>query len=219
MNTTQKNLLFALAAIIALAAGMLLGINTQEKAPEPPPPIKGTILPIAKVLNDFQLVDHHLQSLTKDSLKNQWTLVFMGYTNCPDICPTTLSTLRQVSQLMEEQQLKAPTMLFISADPDRDTPDLLRQYVTYFNKDYLGATGDEKEIAALAKQLAVFYKKVPGTSGDINQNDYLIDHSSSLMLINPDGNLQAYLTAPHSPMQIIDSIIRTRVYFEEHSRG
>ena len=214
MNKSTITLIFA--ALLAMVGGIWLGSNTnQNKQNQQPPEIQGVILPAAKVLDNFNLSDHHGGKFSRENLKQQWSIIFMGYTQCPDVCPTTLSTLKQVNELMAEQQIAAPRMIFISVDPERDSIDMLKSYVTYFNPDYIGATGSRAELDALAKQLGVFYAKAPGTSGDINRDDYLIDHSSSLMLINPDGALQAYLTAPHTPMQIIDGIIRTQVYYQD----
>ena len=129
--------------------------------------------------------------------------------------PNTLSVLNQVSLLMKEQQLQPPRIIFISIDPKRDQPELIDQYVKYFNREFIGITGNEKELASMSKQLSVVYAKAPGADGKITDDNYLMDHSSSLVLVNPEAQVQSFLTAPHTPMQIIDSIVRSQVYYAE----
>lgn len=203
-------------AIIAMVAGVWLGYKTQSPdSALKPPQIQGVILPKPKILSGIQLLNHEGVTLTEDSLRGQWSLLFVGYTHCPDVCPTTLSVLAQVYSLMTEQSVSPPQIIFISIDPERDNPDLLKEYLEYFNKEFVGATGSKNQLDAIAQQLNVVYTKVAGTSGDLSASDYLMDHSSTLLLINPDGNLQSYLTAPHSPMKIIESILFTQEYFRE----
>jgi len=209
-------------ATVAATAGILGGyyFNTLS-TPKTliPPHIQGAILPHAKILSNFNLIDQNGKPFTPQRLKNHWSIVFAGYTHCPDVCPNTLSVLAQMVKLMKEQNIKPPQVFFLSVDPARDTPELLSQFVTYFDKDFVGVTGDSKMLTAVATQLSVVFKKAPGMSGDINKPDYLIDHSASLELINPDGRLQAFLTAPHTPMKLIDSIIHARVFYTESHKG
>ena len=215
MSNNQSNLVVLIsAALIALVAGIWMGFE-QSGQQRTAPPIQGAIVPTAKILNDFSLTDHLDKAFSLEQITGQWHLLFIGYTYCPDICPTTLEVLKQVHELMGEQKLTPPQVVFISIDPERDNPATLNQYVKYFNQNFIGVTGSEQELQKLTKQLAVHYRKVAGTSGDINQNDYLMDHSAALMLVNPQGQLQAYLTAPHTPMQIIDSILRSQSYYEK----
>lgn len=216
MQDNQLNpAVLIIAAVIALSAGVWFGFDHSGKsAGKAPPDIQGTILPAPKILSDFQLIDNQEQEFTLASLRTQWHMLFIGYTFCPDICPTTLQVMKQVTKIMEERGLTPPRVVFISIDPERDKPELLSEYVKYFNKDYIGVTGAENDLQNLTSQLAVHYRKAAGTSGDINASDYLMDHSAVIMLTNPDGNLQAYLSPPHTPAQIVDSIIRTQTFYE-----
>ncbi|TNF37670.1 MAG: SCO family protein [Gammaproteobacteria bacterium] len=215
----KQNQLFmiVIAAVAAMAAGLWLGTFTQqsEQASLKPPIIQGMILPVAKKLDNFSLTDASGEPFSNAALQNHWSVLFAGYTHCPDVCPTTLNVVKNVVEILQEQTLVVPQIVFVSVDPERDQLDTLQQYVTYFNQDFMGATGSQEELAKLSKQLGVFYQKVAGTSGDVNASDYLIDHSSSLMLINPRGELQAYLTAPHTPMKIVESILFTQEFFEK----
>lgn len=206
-----------LVATIGIFGGYYVNTLTTPK-PLKPPRIQGVILPQAKILSKFNLLDHHGKPFTPDNLKNRWTVLFAGYTHCPDVCPNTLSVLGQMVKLMQEQGIKPPQVVFMSVDPARDTPDMLSQFVTYFNKDFIGVTGDLPMIRALASQLSIVFKKAPGLSGKMTADDYLIDHSASLELINPDGRLQAFLAAPHTPMKLIDSIVHARVFYDEQRK-
>jgi len=202
-----------LAALIAMAAGLWLG-QSDDQASIKPEAIQGAIYPVAKSLKDFELLDQHSNKVTKAIFENQWSLIFVGYTHCPDVCPTTLNVLNQVDGFMREQKIQPPQIVFLSIDPLRDTPEVMKPYVEYFNKAFIGLTGEVDEIKLLTQQLNAVYRKAVGASGDINNNDYLMDHSSALMLVNPNGDLQSILTAPHTPANIIDSILKTRAYVE-----
>ncbi|MES0328169.1 MAG: SCO family protein [Gammaproteobacteria bacterium] len=181
-----------------------------------PPDIQGMILPMAKDIGEFELLQSHNRVFNQDHLKAGWSLLFIGYTQCPDVCPTVLLSLKHTVSLMQQKNLIPPQVVFISIDPERDQIDSLNQYVHYFNKNFIGVTGDEEELDDLARQLAVYYKKVPGASGDITNDDYMMKHSASLLLLNPDGHLQAVLSAPHNPKVILESIRKTQQYYLEN---
>jgi len=208
--------LMAFSAVIAMTAGLWLG-QSQNEAKLKPAGIQGAIFPDEKRLNDFNLLDQNSRKTSKNDFLNHWSLIFVGYTHCPDVCPTTLNVLNQVDEFMEEQKIQPPKIVFLSIDPQRDTPDVLKPYVEYFNKNILALTGDPQEVKKLSEQLNAVYRKAKGASGDIEANDYLMDHSSALMLINPQGNLQSILTAPHTPANIIDSILKSQVYYDSLS--
>lgn len=216
-NIANKIILFIII-IAAVMAGIWLGYSTQnldQTGADKTPSIQGAILPRARALKEVSLQSTNNQPFTLKDFKNHWSLVFVGYTNCPDVCPNTLLVLSQVEKLMVEQDLAPPHVIFISIDPQRDKPELIDQYVKYFNNNFIGITGDKKNLASITKQMSVVYAKAPGADGTISDENYLMDHSSSLILLNPEGQVQSILSAPHTPMQIIDSIIRTQVYYNE----
>lgn len=205
--------------VVAVLSGIWLGFSTQDKgtsSSSATPKIQGAILPVARALTNIQLYTKNDQAFTLGDIKGHWNLVFVGYTNCPDVCPNTLSVINQVDILMKEQELSPPRVIFISIDPDRDKPELIDQYVKYFNKDFIGVTGEEDNLKSIARQLSVVFSKAPGVDGTIGNDNYLMDHSSSLILLNPKAEVQSILTAPHTPMQMIDSIIRSQVYYKQH---
>ena len=207
-------IMFITAALLAMSAGIWLGKTSDDNVSLKPARIQGAIYPQAKVLNDFELINHLSENVNKSLFKNQWSLIFVGYTQCPDICPTTLSVMNQAYEQMHKNHLTSPQIIFFSVDPQRDTPDMLKQYVEYFNKNFIGITGSLDDINKLSAQLNAVFRKAPGSNGEITDTDYLIDHSSALMLINPLGELQSILTAPHMPGTIIESIINSQAYFE-----
>lgn len=208
--------LFILAAAGALVAGVWLGSRSHSSTTTKAPEIFGTLLTVAKPLTQFALIDQSQHIFTEQNLRGNWSLIFMGYTHCPDICPTTLTTLQQTVELMQSQSLLIPNIIFISVDPERDTTDVLGKYVGYFNKDFLGVTGTAAEIKNISQQTGVYYSKAAGRSGNINKPDYLMDHSAAILLINPQAELQAYLTAPHTPQHIIESLITSKQFYESH---
>lgn len=213
MSNTKNYLVLIIAAIAAMAGGLWLA---QENPPaqENTPRIQGAIYPTAKHIEDFSLLNQNNQTFSKKNLQEQWSLIFVGYTLCPDICPTTLSLMSEVHWELKNQELDPPAIIFLSIDPARDTVDVVKQYVEYFNSDFTGLTGDPAQIAKLTRNLNAVYRKAPGLNGEITKDDYLMDHSSALMLINPDGDLQSILTAPHSMRGVIDSLLKSQSYYE-----
>lgn len=143
-----------------------------------------------RILSDFQLIDHNAKVFDKDSLLDKWTLVFYGFTHCPDICPTTLADLSRVYMDLDPEIRDQTQVLLITADPARDTTEILSQYVTYFNPKFMGITGDFLEIKKLASNLNVAFNKV------ITENGYTIDHTGNVMLINPLGHYHAFFKPP-----------------------
>ena len=122
----------------------------------------------------------------------RWSFIFFGYTHCPDVCPTTLSVLNSVARKLEGRKDQVQ-FVFISIDPERDTPEKLGQFVSYFNGTFIGATGTDDAINALTRQLGVIYARVEENSGTDN---YLMDHSASVLLFDPAGRFHAVFTPP-----------------------
>ena len=213
----MKNFVWILAAVVAVVAGVWVGSITQDQqqTADQAPAIQGAIYTRPRPLSNVHLTAPDTSEFTEQNLKGHWTLIFVGYTNCPDVCPTTLSVLAQVSKLMQEQGLAPPRVVFISIDPERDKPEMINEYVRYFDKNFTGITGDKASLDQVTRQLNVVYAKAPGVDGSMTADNYLMDHSSSLILLNPDVQVQAVLTAPHTPMKIIDSIVKTQFYYYE----
>lgn len=140
---------------------------------------------------DFRLDGSDGKSLTRESLAGHWTLVFLGFTHCPDVCPTTLAELSKAQKLWRQMpQAMRPRLLFVSVDPERDTPKLVGDYARYFDPDTLAATAAAQPLADFASTMGLVYMKVPLPNGD-----YSMDHSATLVLLDPQGR-QAGLVRP-----------------------
>lgn len=185
-------------AVLALVAGALAA--TLLKAPAGPPTVQsGTLLKTPRMLPSFALTDETGQPYTNRSLQGRWTLVFPGFTYCPDVCPTTLGLLKNVEAGLGDRADRLQIVL-LSVDPERDTAPTLERYVHFFSPRFKGVTTAEPDLKALAQALGVAYVKVPGETPD----SYTMDHSAALVLINPRGELAGYFTPPLQ----VDALVR-----------
>ena len=227
MSIKNKSLI-AITAVIAMSAGFGLSLllqgdneevleNIKEQANERAlaearknfSPIQGTILSPARKIAVPALVKDDDSVFTLDDLTGHWSLLFFGYTHCPDICPTTMGVVAQAKKIATENNHQFPQVIFISVDPERDNVDMLSEYVQYFDNDFIAVTGDEKLIKALTLQMSVVYMKMPvdNNSATASADDgYLIDHSAALLLLNPEGKLVAFLNPPHDQKTILKDI-------------
>ena len=176
-----------------------------------PPELQGVLRPEPKPLQAFELSDQYGQAFNLDRLKGKWSFVFFGYTYCPDICPTTLSTLTGVIKKLQADphRLSNIQVAFVSVDPQRDTPDLLEGYLKYFNEAFQGVTGTTQDIDKLTRQFGAGYMKEPETA----PGQYLVSHTSSIFLINPHGQLLAAFSPPHDPNTIVEQFQQIRSLF------
>ncbi len=145
-------------------------------------------------ISPFQLVDHHGNPVTNESLTGRWSLLFFGFTYCPDVCPTTLSVLNEAVTPLENP----PRVVLVSVDPERDTPEVLASYVPQFNAGFIGYTGNFDDIVKFATQLNVAFGKVPGDE----PGTYTVDHSASIVVVNPQGHYAGFMRAPHNAQNI-----------------
>jgi len=179
--------------------------------PEPPQLAGGTLLPSTRALEPFTLVDDHNRPFTQDSLRGQWSFAFFGYTHCPDVCPAALGMLKHVQTLLEAAgETPLPRVLFVSVDPERDTPETLASYVAYFHPTFVGVTGKDEELKRLTQQLGIQYGRSPGGS----DRDYLVEHSAAIILFNPEGQRQALFGAPQDPEKIAADFTAIRNWYE-----
>lgn len=153
----------------------------------------------ARPLVNFNLQRAPQGVLTNQDLQGHWTLLFFGFTRCATICPTTLTQLNEAYLQLKASRKTLPQIIFVSIDPARDTPAVVARYVTVFNPAFQGVTGSVKQLEPLKRQLGVLALKTQGK----NENDYNIDHSGTIYLINPQGNLQGVFSMPHSAPEII----------------
>ena len=190
----------ALLLIVTVLAG-ILGFTASRAlfhAPAPvtlPAPQAITLLPNPRVLPAFALQQASGVPLTQDALKGHWTVVFLGFTHCPDVCPTTLAQLSAAQkQWASLPAASRPRVLFVSADPERDTPELVARYAHAFHPDSLAATAPVPDLEKFARSLSLVFMKVPGTSG--KPDDYSIDHSAALVLLDPQARMAGVAQPP-----------------------
>jgi protein SCO1/2 len=170
-----------LIAAVAAAVGLWLGSRTF--APSAPKLAAAVMYPTPRELPDFKLQRADGSTLTKSDWNGHWTVAFFGYTNCPDVCPTTLATFKQVfAKLKADGAADKVRFDFISVDPERDTPEQLAKYVGYFDKTFVAATGSDEELTRVTRALGLVYSREPTGNGD-----YAVDHSASAVLIDPSG--------------------------------
>ena len=188
-----RPLRIGILVIVAFAAGLILARVLTPARVELPQTERATVFPTARALPTLDLTSQDGQPLPADFLSGHWTLVFFGFTQCPDICPTTLAVLAQAGrQLADLPQAEQPRVLLVSVDPERDTPERLAAYVRFFDPAFLGATGSLESIAAAAAAFGVPYAKVTMPVGS-----YTMDHGSGIFVVGPAGGIVAYLSAPH----------------------
>jgi protein SCO1/2 len=160
------------------------------------PPVElatGTYLSPQRALPDFILIDQHGRTFGPANLRGSWSLMFFGYTNCPDFCPTTLTTLAALEKRLRSSAAPVrPKVVFMSVDAKRDTPEQLAKYVPYFDPEFIGITAaDQPAIEAVAAKLGVGVIITPKPDGS-----YTVDHSGAIFVIDPDGKLTAILSGP-----------------------
>jgi protein SCO1/2 len=155
------------------------------------------LLNTPRIFSDFELRDHRDQPFTAEQLRGQWSILFFAFSHCPDICPTTLSTLNDMySKLSVEEQAKLQIVM-VSLDAERDSVEKLADYVPYFNAEFIGVTGNQHFVRRMAGELNIAYNRVP-----LEGDNYTIDHSTQLLLINPKGDYHAFFKAPHSEIML-----------------
>jgi protein SCO1/2 len=185
----------ALAAV--LAAVWLVDIDREHDSQATLLPDRVmTLFPDPKPLMAFALTDDRNRVFDLASLKGKWSFLFFGFTHCPDVCPTTLAVLARARDNIAKSTVGAESIIqfvFISVDPNRDTASKLRQYVDYFDTTFVGVTGDNAQIGALAGQLGAAYQ-VAITPGVEN---YPVYHSTAVFLVDPQARYHAVFTPPH----------------------
>ncbi len=193
-NTMQTRAHLVLALVLAvIAAGAGVFVARQTASP-PAGTIEGLLWPNPKILAPFNVVDQNGQPFTNDNLTGRWSLLFFGFTHCPDICPVTLSVLAQAKPGLATAAGATPVqIIFVSVDPERDATPQLAEYVRYFDPGFLGLGGTVDQIRALTSQLGVaFFHGTPTPAGD-----YSVDHSAAVFVIDPQARFVGVLSAPH----------------------
>jgi protein SCO1/2 len=210
--TVSRSLPWLIAAA-ALAGGLGLYFGQRYFAPPPAATISsmqgspdiGTraalVYPQPRPMQAFSLDRTDGSTLTLADWHGHWSLVFIGFTHCPDACPQTLSVYRDVEKAWPQDAGPVPVLYFIAVDPERDTPKVLADYAGYFSPAIVAATGTHDRLEAFTRQLGMIYMKTPTTSGD-----YTVDHSTHLAVIDPEGRMVALFRAPLDAGAIVDDL-------------
>ena len=184
-----------IVAVVALAAGVL----SARYLSRPAGPEHALQLDSPRPLPSFTLRDHSGGVFDRASMEGHWTLIFFGFTHCPDVCPTTLHTLAGVlGALADLPSGSQPGVVMVSIDPIRDTPEKLAAYVPFFDPDFVGVTGDMADIMTLTRNLGVAFSYGPVDGSDA----YSVDHTASIFLVDPEARLAAVFGTPHAVADI-----------------
>ena len=194
-----RSTVIAIVAVVAIGTGAWL--SALLTAP-PAAPRVATVLPVSSELPEFSLLDQDGEPFGREAFEGHWSLVFFGFTHCPDICPLTLQILADAQrQLATAGTAVLPRIVLVSVDPERDTPEIMRKYVGYFGDAHIGVTGDLDELRKLTGSLGIFFAK-SGVDGD----SYTVDHSSVVLLLNPEGRLHALFSGPHEAASFVNDL-------------
>lgn len=201
------NRTFGYILAVALAAGLGLvaarHFLDNDTAPAGPALQTVTLLPQPRELPPFNLRQADGTPLVPGELAGHWTLVFLGFTFCPDVCPTTLAELALAQKQWEAlPEPTRPRVLFVSVDPERDTPGKAGEYARAFHPDTLAATADVPALEKFATSIGFVFMKVPGKGFEENPNDYSVDHSANIALLDPQGRLAGLIRPPFQPQAI-----------------
>jgi len=197
VTSSRTDLRFIVLAVLVALVSAAAGFSLWKMRQEGPATLTASlrILPEPRVLADFDLTDQDGAEFSLQRLRGKWSLLFFGFTHCPDVCPSALYDLHRVNQALAESGsvASAHQVVFVSLDPERDSPERLREYAAYFDPDFIAVTGSPAQLAALAKQIGVAYRIEPHEPGN---QDYTVDHSASVLLTDPEGRLHGVFPAP-----------------------
>ena len=212
----MKNLILPISVgVLSLIIGLWLSQqmlihNNDNNIPKN---LDATVLPDARPLTGFNLVEQNGQVFSPHQLKGHWSFLFFGFTNCPDVCPITLKVMKSIWKTLPTKMGEPghPKLYFVSVDPDRDKPETLKQYVQYFHPEFNGVTGKLDEIDKLTKQIGILYG-YDEKDGD-NDLEYIVNHSAQLILVDPKGRMRAVISPPHVAKTIAANFQTIRLFY------
>lgn len=204
--------LLAVFCVIAFLMAILLPYSKDAESKSAPEEIEDLLLKNPVPVRPFELIDHEKKAFNQERLKGVWTLIFFGYTHCPDVCPSTLTELdNAASRLKNQANFKHKLQyVFVSIDPKRDLPEHLADYISYFGAKFIAVTGEHEQLKNLTSSLGIKYKIGTGFN-----NEYLVEHSSAMLLIDPDGRYYARFKAPHYSEEIVSGFKSLKKFYGE----
>lgn len=200
MKKTKKRILL-FAIFISFLALLLSTFFLSEYLARQNAPKK-----ITHIINSLNLIDHNGGSVNSQSFKNQPSLIFFGFTHCPEVCPTTLTTLDKILQDLDNRIIQT-NIVFITLDPERDTQIHLKEYINYFSQNIMAITGSIKDIKKLSKNWGVFYEQI-----SINKDEYTLNHTATVFMLDKHGNFRGTIAWGENEQSIIQKIIKLSSY-------
>ena len=199
MVMSRRNIIFVFLVLFGMSVLFAYFQSLPSLLQKKPTLLTGKILTRPMELDYFELIDQNNQTFNSESLKGNWTILFFGYTNCPDVCPTTIYKLAEVkNDVNQNLPSKNFNTVLVTLDPDRDTPERLDEYIGYFDESMLGVTGTYKNIQSFSSNLSVFYQRINKDGG------YDFNHTASIFVFNQDGSLFATMSPATSVSELRD---------------
>ena len=196
---SRRNIIFVFLLLFGMSVLLAYFQSLPSLLQKKPTLLTGKILTRPMELDNFELIDQNNQTFNSESLKGNWTILFFGYTNCPDLCPTTIYKLAEVkNDVNQNLPSKNFNTVLVTLDPDRDTPERLDEYIGYFDESMLGVTGTYKNIQSFSSNLSVFYQRINKDGG------YDFNHTASIFVFNQDGSLFATMSPATSVSELRD---------------
>ncbi|MCP3687668.1 MAG: SCO family protein [Gammaproteobacteria bacterium] len=201
----MKKSTIVLVAVLALATGFVTSWAIKQSQPVK---LEAGIWfgEQARALPEFELINHHGAAFRRQDLLGKWHLLFFGYTHCPDVCPSTMQIMADTLDAISSRDIKdALELVFVSVDPDRDSPDILQNYVQYFNPDFIAVTGTETSLKRLAKPLGINFSLDRSSS---EQAIYDVSHSSAIILLNPSAEFAGVFGVPLNSQAMAADLVK-----------
>ena len=183
--SNRRALWAVLAAAVLFIGAVVVWSVINGRLPFGAPTFHGTVIQSPDVVGDFTLTASTGEQISLSDLRGQVVLMYFGYTFCPDACPTTLNELKKVPPALGDRADEVQVVM-VTVDPQRDTPEVLREYLSYFDPSFLGLTGTEEEVLAAATPLGIYFSAHEGSAA----TGYLVDHTTSVLAIDKDGYLR-----------------------------
>ena len=206
-SNSKNTAMYTIVIIVFFLVGVVLSTNIRKSNYEEIP--EGVLWPNPPKINSFFLNDSNNQAFTLDSLRGKWSILFFGFTNCPDICPSTLNSLAKIERKVDS--IEEIQLIFVSVDPERDSNKVLKLYTSNFSDTIIPVSGSMEELKILASSVgALFIHKA------VDENFYSVDHSAGLFIINPDAQLFSVITPPIHSNLIKQRLLSAQKFFSKH---
>lgn len=214
-DRTPYRLIAGVAGIAALAFFIGIFASGMVRKAADAPEIPGFLWPNPPEVANFSLTAQDGKAFSRSDFLDKWSFVFFGFTQCPDVCPTTMQTLKHTKALLATDPSfnNLGQIVFVSVDPERDTLAILNQYLNYFDEDFIGITGAKDKLTDLTKPLGILFAKID----DGSDNSYTMDHSASILLIDPQGRVLGLFSMPHDPQQLSDAFKAISTFYDQKS--